>query len=163
MATIRIELDQLTIALSDHDSEWVLDLQTGQVLMAEWVRDPDMHDDMELVLDEVDVDDDDFDPLESDRFVHVESIDSREGFRWMERFAQSQADDRVRARLMDALRQPRPFRRFRDALAGPVRDAWYRYEEERLREEAEAWLRAAGIEAELVDTVLRDDPGEEDE
>jgi hypothetical protein len=162
MATIRIELDQLTTAMSDHDSEWVLDLQTGQVLMMEWIRDPGMHADMGLVLDEPDGD---FDPVESDRFVSVENIPSHEGFRWMERFALDQADDRARERLMDALDRPRPFRRFRDTLAelGPVRDAWHRYEEDRLREEAEAWLRASGIDAELVDTyALQDSPGAKD-
>lgn len=169
MAAIRIDIDQLTTALSDQSSEWVLDLQTGEVVMAEWVRDPDMRADMEMVLDgeHCDEDDDnDFDPLDSDRFVAVYPLPSHEGFRWMERFAESQENDRVRERLMDALDRPRPFRRFRDTLAGlgPVRDAWFRYEEARLREEAQAWVREAGIDAELVDTHARQDsPGGEDE
>ncbi|HST58944.1 MAG TPA: UPF0158 family protein [Longimicrobium sp.] len=170
MAAIRIDIDQLTTALSDHDSEWVLDLQTGEVLMKEWVRDPKLRGDMGLVLDEPgdeeEDDDGDFDPLESERFVAVYPIPSNEGFRWMERFAASQENDRVRERLLDALDRPRPFRRFRDTLAelGPVRDAWHRYEEERLREEAEAWLDAADIDAELVDThAPRESHGGEDE
>ena len=155
MAKIRIDIDQLTTALTDHDSVWVLDLQTGQVLMEEWVRDPGLRDDIGLDVpgeDAGEEDLDDFDPLESARFIAVESIESHESFRWMERFAAAQ-EDRVRERLMDALDRPRPFRRFRDALAAfpAVEDAWYRYEDERLREEAESWLRSLEIDAELVD------------
>ena len=133
--------------------------------MTEWIRDPGMHADMGLVLDAPEGDDDDFDPAESDRFLRVDPTPSHEGFRWMERFALDQADDRARERLMDALDRPRPFRRFRDTLAelGPVRDAWHRYEEDRLREEAQAWLGASGIDAELVDPYARQDaPGGKD-
>jgi hypothetical protein len=168
MATIRIDIDQLTTALSDHANEWVLDLWTGEVVMAEWVRGPDMRADMEMVLDDEprdEDDDEDFDPLDSDRFMAVYPVPSHEEFRWMERFAASQENDRVRERLMDALDRPRPFRRFRDTLAGlgPVRDAWSRYEEARLREEARAWVREAGIDAELVDTHVPHKPDGEDE
>lgn len=149
MTRIRIDLDQLTLALSDHEFQWVLDLETGEVVMEEWVRDPELRGEMGLEDAEEDELDD---PLESGRFRWIDSIPSREGFRWMERFAAAQ-DDRVRERLLDALDRPRPFRRFRDALADfpEVRDAWHRHEEERLREEAKAWLRSEGIDAELVD------------
>jgi hypothetical protein len=156
MARLRIDVDDLAIAMSDHDNEWVLDMETGKVLMADWVRDADMHEDMGLVLDEAAGDDDDlgeFEPLESDRFRLIESIHSHQGFRWMERFAASQDDIRVRDHLLDALDRPKPFRRFKDALMDfpEARDAWFRYEEARLREEAEAWLQSEDIDAELVD------------
>lgn len=156
MARLRIDVGDLTLAMSDHSSEWMLDMETGQVLMAEWVRDPDMHEDMGLVLDEAGDDDDDlgdFDLLESDRFRRVDPVPSHEGFRWMERFAASQDDVRVRDRLLGALDRPKPFRRFKDALMDfpEARDAWFRYEEARLREEAEAWLQSEDIDAELVD------------
>lgn len=153
MSRIRIDIDQLTTAMSDHDSEWVLDLQTGAVLMADWVRDPGLRGDLGLDEPGEDAEADEWeDPLESDRFRFIEPVSSHEGFRWMERFADAQ-EDRVRERLLDALDRPRPFRRFKDALTAfsAVRDAWFRYEEERLREEAEAWLRSAGIDAELVE------------
>lgn len=154
MARIRIDLDQLATAFSDHDSEWVLDLQTGQVLMADWLTDPEMFGG-EDPDDDADEDDreESADPVDPDRYRYVDNVSSHEGFRWMERFAASQDDDRVREQLLDALDRPRPFRRFKDALAAfpAVREAWFRYEEQRLREEIEAWLEAEGIDAELVD------------
>ena len=146
---IRIDLGDLTVALSDHSSEWVLDRETGAVVLAEWLRDPsEMPDDNDLGIDPGA---DGGELLESDRFIWIEPVPSYESFRWMERFADAVEDDRVREHLLDALDRPKPFRRFRDALPDTVRDAWYRYEEEQLRESAVDWLRALEIEAELVD------------
>jgi hypothetical protein len=158
MTRIRIDIDELAIAMSDHDSEWVLDTQTGKVLMKEWLRDPDIRQleglDVESPGDDGDELDDEFDPdvdLDEDRFVWINSIDSHQGFRWMEDFALRQDDERVRERLLDALDRPRPFRRFKDALpAFPgVRDAWYKFEEEKLREAVREWIQSRGIDAEL--------------
>jgi hypothetical protein len=78
----------------------------------------------------------------------------------MERFAEGVDDETVRARLLDALDGSRPFRRFRDALPGQLRDAWYRYEEEQLVESARAWLRSLEIDAELVNPPPRDPTAE---
>jgi hypothetical protein len=70
----------------------------------------------------------------------------------MERFAASLEHGRARDALFDALDRRRPFRSFKDALAGfpDVREAWFKYQEGQLREEALAWLRSEGIDAELV-------------
>lgn len=155
MSRIRIDLDQLTVALSDHHSEWVLDTQTGQIVMAEWVRDPDLREDLDLGTEDGAGGDDelnDLDPLEGDRFVFIEPVASHEGFRWMEDFADQQ-DELVRERLLDSLDRPRPFRRFKDALEAfpQVREAWFAYEEQKLTEYARDWLRFSEIDAELVE------------
>jgi hypothetical protein len=163
MPRLRIDIEDLTVAMSDHDSEWVLDLQTGATLLKEWIRDPELRGDLELGLDEDGDLDDEFgdlddefgelDPLESGRFVSIEPIPSHQGFRWMEDFAREQQDERVRRRLLDALDRPRPFRSFKDALheLGPVRDAWYAYQEEQLRACARAWVEARELDAELFE------------
>lgn len=153
MSRIRIDLDDLTTAMSDHDNEWVLDKETGQVLMAEWVRAPWLYD-MEEEFDEDEDDEPEDRELDPERYRTIDAIPSHQGFRWMEQFAQDQENDRVRERLLDVLDRPKPFRRFKDALPAfpEVREAWFRYEEARLEEEARAWLEAEGIDADLVDT-----------
>lgn len=155
MDRIRIDLDQLAVALSDHDSQWVLDTLTGDIVMADWVRDPDMREELGIDAGEEDDWDDGFGPLEGGRFQSIEPVESRQGFRWMENFALRQEDERVRERLLDALDRPRPFRRFKDALHEfpQVRDEWYRYEDRKLKERAREWLSARGIEAELLDAA----------
>ncbi|HEU0302432.1 MAG TPA: UPF0158 family protein [Longimicrobium sp.] len=154
MAKIRIDLDQLAVALSDHDFEWILDTETGNIIMPDWVRDAEFPDELGLAVDaDGEVDDEAADALlDSGRFIDIDPIGSDEGFRWMERFATSQPDPHVRERLLDALDRPRPFRRFRDALRQfpQVRDAWERHEGEKLREAAREWLAYHEIDAELV-------------
>lgn len=153
MTALRVDIDDLTTALSDHDFVWMLDTETGQVLMEEWIEDRGMWEDVGLRPPEGE-DEDEWEPLEGDRFIRIEPVESREGFRWMEDFADQQ-EERVRERLLDALDRPRPFRRFRDALEEHprVEEAWDRYEEDKLREAARRWVRYArpGLEIELVE------------
>ena len=132
------------------------DRQTGEVIFRS--------DDFDLLSDDLDDDDEEdadedeeseirraIDEDEEDRYIPVPSLGSHEGFRIMERFAAAQ-EGRVREALFDALDRRRPFRSFKDALLGfpDIREAWFRYHEERLREEALDWLRAEGIDAELT-------------
>lgn len=150
MAKIGIDLDQLALALSDHESEWVLDRETGQVIMPDWVRYSEFAEEFGLEVDaDGDVDYDAADELlDSGRFIRIDPIESHESFRWMERFARSQPEERVRERLLGVLNRDRPFRRFKDALhAFPeVRDAWYLHEDEKLKEAAREWLEYHEIE-----------------
>lgn len=151
MSRIRIDLDQLGVALSDHDSEWVLDTQTGDLLIADWLRDSEWR---EMGI-EIGGDDPGDDPLEGDRFIMVEFIGSNEGFRWMEDFALDQEHERVRKTLLNALDRPRPFRQFKDALnAFPeVRGAWHRYEDARLKASARAWLANHDVDADVFEAT----------
>ncbi len=154
MAKIRIDLDQLAVALSDHEFEWVLDTKTGDIVMPDWVRDPEFAGDYGLEVDDDEVDDDAADELlDSGRFIRIYPIESHESFRWMERFAEEQPDHHVRERLLDVLNRPKPFRRFRDALQRfpQVRDAWYHHEDEKLKEAAREWLESRDIDAELAE------------
>ena len=149
MSRIRIDLSQLCVALSDHDSEWVLDTQTGSILMASWLTDPDLRE-LEEEASGEDLGDD---PLEGDRFLSIDFIGSDVGFRWMEMFALELENERVRERLLDALNRPRPFRRFKDALGAfpEVREAWYAYEDGKLKECARDWLESYEIDADVFE------------
>jgi len=156
MAKLRIDEGELLMAFDSGDGteHWYLDRQTGAVIFRS--------DDFDSLDDDFEDDDDDFEDDESefrraiaedkeDRYIPVPSLGSHEGFRIMERFAASQ-EGRVRGALLDALDRRRPFRSFKDALEDfpKVRAAWFGYHEERVREEALAWLESEGIDAELV-------------
>ena len=85
---------------------------------------------------------------ESGRYEDVPSIEGRDGFRIMQNFAQSIKSGRVRHRLLDALSRPKPFGRFKDALADwpEVRDKFYAYDAQHKRQLARDWLEAIGIQ-----------------
>lgn len=159
MATISIDEGDLLMALESGDGsmDWFLDRQTGEVIG--FSSDSMFGDDDE---DEEDEDGEDWEAQErrlrraiyadrGTRYLEIPSLGSHEGFRIMERFAGSQ-DGRVRDALFDALDRRRPFRSFKDALTGfpDVREAWFRYQEGQLREEALAWLESEEIDAELT-------------
>jgi hypothetical protein len=159
MAKIQIDEGDLLMAFDSGDGmmEWFLDRETGAVI--------GLGDDV-FLDDEDDEDDEDWEREEKAlrraiyedaggeegrRYLAIESLGSHEGFRIMEDFAASQ-DGRVRDALFRALDRHRPFRSFKDALLNfpDVREAWFRYHEGRLREEALAWLESEGIDAELT-------------
>jgi 8-oxo-dGTP diphosphatase len=143
MATIRIDVQDLLFAMESQDMVHHLDRRTGELHM----RPADGY------LDDVFDDDEgeDLDFSDSTRFARVEPVESSEAFRWREDFAEAQ-EPRVRDALLRALDGRGPFRRFKEALLEfpPVREAWFRYEEERLLAAARSWLAFEEIDAELV-------------
>lgn len=157
-ARVSVDIGELTFALSSHDVEYYLDLQTGDVFP--WFEDSAEDDDeIAAALEET-----------PGRFVMVDPVPSHEGFRWMESFAADQADEEVREALLDALDRPRPYREFKDTLLNhpDVREAWFQAEEQRLLEYARAWLASEGVQVNLVskrnlqvsDDARSDDSGE---
>jgi hypothetical protein len=164
MAKISIDEGDLLMAFESGDGmmEWFLDRQTGVVI--------GLGDD--VLLDDDEDDDEEGEDWEREekalrraiheneggedaRYLAIPSLASHEGFEIMDDFARSQDDRRVRGALLDALDRRRPFRSFKDALLNfpDVRERWFAYHEERMREEARAWLRSEGIDAELTRPV----------
>jgi Uncharacterised protein family (UPF0158) len=166
MAKISINEGDLLMAFESGDGmmQWFLDRQTGEVIGLDedlWLggEDEDGDDDRDEEDDEDDEDDWQaqeralrrkiYADVNNERYLEIPSLSSNEGFRIMERFAASQ-EGRVREALFDALDRRHPFRSFKDALRGEVRERWFAYHESRVREEALDWLRSEEIDAELT-------------
>lgn len=142
MTKLRIDEADLLMAFESHDgSAFYLDRETGEVI---WANDAFMEEEEEL-MERIDAD-------PGERYLPIEPRPSHEGFRMMEDFIESLPGGDARRALTEAIERRRPFRSFKDELSRfpEVREKWYRYEEERMREYALDWLRAEGIEAELV-------------
>lgn len=131
-----IDLDDLIVALSWHDtltdSGYWLDLETGALV---------------FVSDGVDIEDLDEDPRHNDRYIAVDPIESHRAFRIMEDFVDQLADAGLARRLDQALRQRKPFRRFKDVLADhpAQRDDWFAFEHAALERYAREWCESCGI------------------
>lgn len=141
---LRIDEDDLLDALSDHnpDMGWYLNQQTGEVFPV--FRDIFFPGDEEYIDEEA--------LGEDPRYLLVEPVSSRDGYRWMEKFTAEVNDPDLRRRLERALDRPRPFRGFKDVLVDypTEREQWFEFERLRQREVAEEWLTMNGITAELV-------------
>ena len=82
---------------------------------------------------------------EPDRYQLVPSIAPEAGFRWMQEFTASVADEELRGRLQKVLRACADdcFQAFRRAIADapePERERWYAFRNEKLEEFIDAWL-----------------------
>lgn len=145
MKKLPVDLDELVLALESNDSgcdlgAYWFDTWTGDVLFVS----SDLEEDEEL-RDQIAED-------APGRFVRVDSIDSRAGFRMMEDFVRTLPTGQVRETLEFSLRGPRPFRQFKDSLNDKkVRERWFAFRREAVRRSAIAWLAELGIEAEGVE------------
>lgn len=174
--TLKIDLDELIVAF-EHGSEeanYYLDLETGRLLLITeeerhllaslWKRLPlgeevsvdtvlaaiqnlDIPDwqkssACEAALVELD--------SEGSRCLAVPYQDSREAYRDMEAFIETVTDEHLAELLAMAIDGRGAFRRFRGVLARypEVRERWFQFKDERLRQRALGWLASVGIEPE---------------
>ena len=136
---MKIDLALVAEALEDHgEMEWYLDRSDGTVT-------PVM-DGLEEELEEF------YEQLEADpdRFLAIEPMDSREGFRIMERFTNGLPDGEARRSLVRALSGPKPFALFKHTLYDfpKDREAWFAYHKECMLVEARKFLRENDVELE---------------
>lgn len=152
MARIQIDIGQLAVAMDSGDGSmsWFLDRETGDVIPLN--EDGPLGEEKEI-WEAIDAG--------SERYLEIPSRSSHEGFEIMEDFVASLDDGPARGALEAALRRPRPFRSFKDALMGfsEVRQRWFAYEEEESHAAAADWLRVEGIDAELVPSINRSQRG----
>lgn len=80
------------------------------------------------------------------RWLWVDSVGSRPGYRDMERFIDSLDDAHLGELLTVAISGPGAFRRFKQVLASrpEVADRWYAFSDDRTRGRARAWLADQG-------------------
>ena len=124
-----------------------LHVGTGEVLrVVDGIADPEMH--RRIAADAT--------------YLRVESVSSREQYRWMERFIQMVDEPQLRALLTQAIDGKGAFRRFKDVLMSHAaeRERWFTFRSERLRVFMEAWLMAAddrdGAADQLLESIRRD-------
>ena len=135
--TVTIDFDELEMAMQDRDVSWFIDPATGKTCLefeeAELLYGAD---DAELMQ-----------PTDPDDVLDLPLYDSSDGYRMMERFAESLDDPEVPQTLLNALDRPKPFRRFKDALFDfpETRSAWFDYQSEQLRKLAEDYYEGEGI------------------
>jgi len=150
-----IDLDELSLALEGDPllTGGRLDLRTGDVHRIGPLYESDYFDEFGEPDDE-EADDGEAewaDGLEvgdaGDRWLRFDSLGSRAGFRDMEEFLETVADERLATRLDRALGGRGAFRRFKDELADVPDELarFHRLTDDRRRGRARQWLAESGL------------------
>lgn len=134
-----VELDELSGALEgDYAySGGRIDLHTGEV----WGESA-----IEYGIEIGEIEDEDEDDADPDRWLHIDSHGSREGYRDMELFIEGLDDPDIADRLGIAINGRGAFRRFKDVLSRwpELQERWYSFTNERAYGRARAWLADEG-------------------
>jgi len=142
-ARIVIDLEDMMVAMQNHDFEctWILDLRSGELILAG-----------DGMVSGEDIDIDDFLDKDPDRYRIVDSIPSKQGYRVMEDFVEAMPHGHAQTQLRRAIERSRPFRNFKDTLLGlgKLKDQWDQLELQAYKRFAEDWLKFEEIEADLV-------------
>ncbi len=144
MARIKIDADELMMAMEDHGGylSHYLDKEMGKILLtSEDLGLSDEDDDLAQRLAE-----------EPDRYVAIESLSSRDGYRIMEDFVDSLPEGEERRILQQALSWRKPFSNFKSAIAdmGPLREQWFKLHDRKMQQEMQDWLAYHELDAELL-------------
>jgi len=137
--TLPVNFGDLALALQDQGGElhvYYFDTETGAVLnLSEDFDQAQLHEIREEGFA---------------RFLRIEPMNPREGYRIMADFVADLPSSRVREKLEWSLDGPKPFRRFKDALRDDetIRKQWFDFHNARMRELAIEWLAAHQIRPE---------------
>lgn len=145
-----IDLDDLSLALEGDPllTGGRLDLRTGEVQQIGPLYENDFLDEIgEPDDEEADWADSLEDSQVDDRWLRFDSLGSRPGFRDMEEFVATVADERLATRLDRALGGRGAFRRFKDELADEPDEVarYFRLTDDRRRGRARQWLAESGL------------------
>ncbi len=147
MTKIRINLDELIFALETHDlGDAYVDRETGEVIQLASGYMTGEEEDRDELAEQIEA--------HEDRYLYIEPISSSEGWQIMADFVESLPDGEARFELARALRGSHPFRRFKDTLLGypTLREQWFEFHAETMRDYAREWLEDEAIDAELYES-----------
>ena len=134
-----IELDILEAAMEDSDlsNRYYLNVVSGKVVF--FSDDLGLSEEDERLSEEID---------ESDDYIAVDRIPSREAYQWMVDFVDEMvapSDENAAEKLSIALEGKGAFRRFKDTLHRVDEkwlQAWYQWRDKQLKAAVEEWLKS---------------------
>lgn len=156
------ELDEAFLFSGDEASYW-LDKATGRVLLIgsetkQFLEDEGYFEDDEreavrrilTLLGEIESDEETSEADEA-RYLEITPPGSDESWKVMRDFVLNVKDERLQAKLENALHGGKPFRKFKDILSDypQEREQWFQYEAERRREQISEWAQSENIEVDF--------------
>jgi hypothetical protein len=144
---IQIDQEDIILALEDQDysHQYYIDLENGKIF---WFTEDNFEEDIDGYSQEL-IDNN------PERFISIDPIDSHESFQIMEDFIFTITNKNIQGKLDEALSRKKPFRNFKDELYKytDVQEKWYKYYEERMKQNAIDWLESKGIKGQLIKKI----------
>ena len=135
---LRISLDELCDAMgnSSFESEYFLDLKTGEILFLSQYADDEETGELKEQIEE-----------EFERYERIPSAEFHEGYRDMVDFITTLENEHLAELLGVAIDGKGAFRRFKDVLLDhPEEDErWFRFKDDRMEARALEWLEGIGV------------------
>ena len=138
---VHLAIDDIAEALDNctFDTRYILDLQDQEMIMtSEYLM---SEDEIQIIFDEIDND-------ETGRYVLFPiQTASRDGYADMELFIDNIKDPEVCEPAYQAIRGPKPFRRFKEVIQNysDLEKQWYTWKDDRSRNRALEWLEEEGL------------------
>mgnify|MGYP005873291875 CR=1 FL=1 len=136
---MKIDIQELAMVLEDNSAEvsYYFDRETGEVI-------PIM---INFGMDASDEDEEEIND-NPDRYIFIEPLDSRTGYRIMEDFVTNLPDGPAKELLERALSWKKPFSNFKSALLEfpELKEPWFKHHDARLEEIVRQWLEAHEID-----------------
>jgi len=133
----KLDIQQIAAAMEDHSymAKYYLDKEAGDVIPLPLCPFTGEEDPLQEEIDE--------DPS---RYLRVETMPSRDSFRFMEEFVESLPDGEDKRTLERALAWKKPFSNFKNALYDlpEIREQWFAYKDECMRRYVMEWLEDIG-------------------
>lgn len=147
MPVLRLDAEDLRMAMSDQSAQWLLDPTTGKLCME--------RSEAALMFGREYAED--WAPTDPERALPIPFFGSSDGYRLMQAFALEHAGSKASGRLQEALRMRKPFRHFKFALSDFPEDErrWFEFEAAEMNRIAEDFYEAEGYTVRWIES-----PGE---
>lgn len=139
---IKLDADDLVMAMGDQSTVWMLDPVTGKQCMD--------REEAELMWGSEATEA--FAPTDPEQVLPLPNFSSSDAYRLMQRFAQEHACPDASGPLLEALGMRKPFRRFKDALMDFPDDErrWFDFETEAIKQIAEDFYAEEGYSVQWI-------------
>ncbi|MBN2026096.1 MAG: hypothetical protein JW854_04990 [Actinobacteria bacterium] len=138
--TFKVDMSELITAMNDsnYDTEYYLDMETGEVIAI--FEDCEYMEEYAEILEAIE--------NESERYMYIDKVESRDAYRDMEEFISTEEDEQLKKLLLVAIDGKGAFPRFRNVIweYPEATDRWFALKNDKDRQRALRFLDIIGVE-----------------
>jgi len=139
---IKIDTQMLVVALEDNSGmgDYYLNLKSGKIELISRGFLPEQEE-IKKEIEEL-----------NENFLDITPIPSSKSYQIMVSFVEQLKIEKIKIRMLNVLNRKKPFDNFKNTLLNfpEIREQWFRYHDEKMKEIAREWLNDHQINADLM-------------